>query len=188
MSVLVLGDGPIADRLRNTVSSDVEAVVVVTEVDGGRGVGPVEDLDDATIDAVFEQPMRKVIAGLQRAHAAGAKRIVVIVPTIGMSGGDQHAVHAALAEAARITVKSAARQWGAEGITVNAVALAPERFGVDPAVSGPVAIAPRAMSGEVGGNHLQASPHTLRPAETQHVKHPAQHLPKTHWPEQHGVT
>jgi hypothetical protein len=32
---------------------------------------------------------------------------------------------------------------------VNAVALAPEEFGVDPAVSGPVAIAPRAMTGAV---------------------------------------
>ena len=96
MSVFVLGDGPIADLVRAGVTSDVEAVVVVTEVDGGRGVGPVEDLDDATIDAVFEQPMQKVIAGLQQAHAAGAKRIVVIVPTIGMSGGNHHAVHAAL--------------------------------------------------------------------------------------------
>ena len=149
MSVLVVGDGPIADHVRATVVSDVEAAVVVTAVDGRRGVGPVEELDDATIDAVFEQPMQKVIAGLQQAHAAGAKRIVVIVPTIGMSGGDRHAVHAALAEAARITVKSAARQWGAEGITVNAVALAPEEFGVDSAVSGPVAIAPRAMTGAV---------------------------------------
>lgn len=149
MGVLVFGDGPLADCLRESVVSDVESAVIVTEVDGRRGVGPVEQLDDATIDAVFEQPMQKVIDGLQRAHAAGAKRIVVIVPTLGMSGGDRHAVHAALAEAARIVVKSAARQWGADGITVNAVALAPEEFGVDVAVSGPVAIAPRAMNGDV---------------------------------------
>ncbi len=149
MSVLVLGVGPVAEHLRSRVDSDVPAAVIVTEVDGRRGVGPVESLDVDTIDAVFERPMQAVIAGLQQAHAAGAKRIVVIVPTIGMSGGNHHVVHAALAEAARITVKSAARQWGADGITVNAVALAPERFGVDPAVSGPVAIAPRAMSADV---------------------------------------
>ena len=149
MSVLVIGDGPVAEHIRATVDSDVDAAVIVTAVDGRRGVGSIETLDDATIDAVFEQPMQRVIAGLQRAHAAGAKRIVVIVPTIGMSGGDRHAVHAALAEAARITVKSAARQWGADGITVNAVALAPEEFGVDPKVSGPVAIAPRALTGAV---------------------------------------
>lgn len=153
MSVLVLGEGPIARHLRARVVSDVAAAVVVTEVDGARGVGPIEELDDATIDAVFEQPMQKVIAGLQQAHAAGVERIVVIVPTIGMSGGDRHAVHAALAEAARITVKSAARQWGPDGITVNAVALAPEEFGVDPAVSGPVAIAPRAMRGTVDASN-----------------------------------
>jgi len=145
VSVLVLGVGPVAEHLRSRVDSDVPAAVIVTEVDGRRGVGPVESLDDDTIDAVFERPMQAVIDGLQRAHAAGAKRIVVIVPTIGMSGGNHHVVHAALAEAARITVKSAARQWGADGITVNAVALEPERFGVDPAVSGPVAIAPRAI-------------------------------------------
>lgn len=154
MTVRVYGAGPIADRLRATVASDVEAAVIVTEVNGTLGVGPVEQLDDATIDAVFEQPMQKVIVGLQQAHAAGAERIVVIVPTIGMSGGSRHAVHAALAEAARITVKSAARQWGADGITVNAVALAPEEFGVDPALSGPVAIAPRAMTGAVDPSEL----------------------------------
>ena len=101
MNVLVIGDGPVAEHIRATVNSDVDAAVIVTDVDGRRGVGSIETLDDATIDAVFEQPMQRVIAGLQRAHAAGAKRIVVIVPTIGMSGGDRHAVHAALAEAAR---------------------------------------------------------------------------------------
>ncbi|MEY3618381.1 MAG: hypothetical protein RL726_1079, partial [Actinomycetota bacterium] len=41
MSVLVVGEGPIADHLRATVVSDVAAAVVVTEVDGSRGVGPV---------------------------------------------------------------------------------------------------------------------------------------------------
>lgn len=154
MSVLVIGSGPVAEHLRVTVDSTVAAVVIVTNVDGRRGVGPIESLNDTTIDEVFERPMQEVIAGLQNAHSSGAQRIVVVVPTIGMSGGDQHAVHAALAEAARILVKSAARQWGAEGITVNAVALAPEEFAVNSDVSGPVAIAPRALKGGVDPSNL----------------------------------
>jgi NAD(P)-dependent dehydrogenase (short-subunit alcohol dehydrogenase family) len=77
------------------------------------------------------------------------ERIVVIVPTTGMSGGACYAPQAALAESARILVKSAARQWGASGITVNAVAVEPHWFSIDSSISGPVAIAPRSLSNEV---------------------------------------
>ncbi|MFM7872376.1 MAG: SDR family oxidoreductase, partial [Actinomycetota bacterium] len=48
-------------------------------------------------------------------------------------------------EAARILVKSAARQWGAHGVTVNAVAVEPRWFGIDPEVAGPVSIAAPAL-------------------------------------------
>lgn len=86
---------------------------------------------------------------LQGAHARGARRIVVVVPTTGMSGGAEYSAAAALAEAARVLVKSAARQWGATGVTVNAVAVDPQAFGIDPTRSGPVSIAPRALEGAV---------------------------------------
>jgi 3-oxoacyl-[acyl-carrier protein] reductase len=50
-----------------------------------------------------------------------------------------------------ILAKSAARQWGPEGIAVNALAVAPETVLADPAVAGPVSIAsPAVPHAEVG--------------------------------------
>jgi len=148
-AVRVVGTGALADRIRASVSSDASAAVVIAGVDGSVGAVAIGELTDAMIDDVFERPMQNVIAALQEAHTSGCRRIVVVVPTTGMSGGSHYAVHAALAESARILVKSAARQWGAHGITVNAVAVDPQWFAIDPAVSGPVSIAPRALVGEV---------------------------------------
>lgn len=147
MSVHVFGQGPIAESLRDRVDSEVSAAVIVAPI--VVEAVAVSHITDEQIDRLWEQPMRAVITDVQRARTDGCRRIVVIVPTTGMSGGADHAAVAATAEAARVLVKSAARQWGKDGVTVNAVALAPERFGVDPAVSGPVSIAPRALEGEV---------------------------------------
>lgn len=149
MSALVIGEGRLADRVRGAAVGDVPCAVIVVGVDGRVGAVPVETMSDALIDTVFEQPMRRLIEALQQSHASGSRRIVVVVPTSGMSGAAMHAVHAALAEAAHVLVKSAARQWGSQGITVNTVAVDPAWFDIDPAVSGPVSIAPRAIPGDV---------------------------------------
>jgi 3-oxoacyl-[acyl-carrier protein] reductase len=90
--------------------------------------------------------MREAIDALQDAFRSGARRIVVVVPTIGMSGGAQHAHVAATAEALRVLVKSAARQWGRDGITVNAVAVAPELVLDAAALAGPATLAPPALA------------------------------------------
>lgn len=153
VSLTVVGTGALADLLRESVKSDTTASVIVAGVDGSVGAVSIGDLSDAMIDEAFEKPMQTVIAALQQAHSSGCRRIVVVVPTTGMSGGSHYAVHAALAESARILVKSAARQWGAHGITVNAVAVDPQWFDIDPTVSGPVSIAPRALVGEVDPVH-----------------------------------
>lgn len=147
MTVEIVGRGMIAESLRGGVTSDVEATVIV--VAGRAAAVRVSEITDDQIDEQWEQPMQELIDGLQGAHARGAQRIVVVVPTTGMSGGAEYAATAALAEAARVLVKSAARQWGAKGVTVNAVAVDPQTFGIDPATSGPVSIAPRALEGAV---------------------------------------
>jgi 3-oxoacyl-[acyl-carrier protein] reductase len=49
--------------------------------------------------------------------------IVVVLPSIALTGGPGLAPFAAAAEGIRLLMKSAARQWGAHGIRVNAVAL-----------------------------------------------------------------
>lgn len=147
MTVDVVGRGELAESLRGRVSSDVDATVIV--VAGQARAVRVSEITDDEIDEQWERPMQDLIGGLQGAHARGARRIVVVVPTTGMSGGAEYSAAAALAEAARVLVKSAARQWGATGVTVNAVAVDPQAFGIDPTRSGPVSIAPRALEGAV---------------------------------------
>lgn len=147
MTVSVVGRGVLAERLRDEVTSEVEACVVVVDV--ANEPIAVSDLSDDDIEAEWERPMQSLIGELQAAFHRDARRIVVVVPTIGMSGGARHAVSAATAEAARILVKSAARQWGARGITVNAVAVGPDAFGLDASIAGPVSIAPRALADDV---------------------------------------
>lgn len=107
---------------------------------------PFDTLTDDDWDRAWEQPMRATIAALQQAHADGCRRIVLVVPTTALSGGAQYAHVAATAEAVRVLVKSAARQWGADGITVNAVAVDPATVLADPSTAGPVSIAPPALA------------------------------------------
>jgi NAD(P)-dependent dehydrogenase (short-subunit alcohol dehydrogenase family) len=88
-------------------------------------LGPLVEFDDASFAASFERPFSALLWSLHDAYAhlrrPGA-RVVVVVPTIGMAGAPGLAAFAAAAEAQRVMVKSAARQWGAEGIVMNIVA------------------------------------------------------------------
>ncbi|MEY4339807.1 MAG: hypothetical protein RLZ14_1657 [Actinomycetota bacterium] len=104
-------------------------------------------LTDAEWEAAWEVPLRHTIEALAAAYAGGARRVVVLLPTTAMSGGAQYAHVAAAAEAIRVLVKSTARQWGADGITVNAVAVDPAEFGIDTEAAGPTSIAPPALAG-----------------------------------------
>lgn len=144
MTLSLFGRGPLIDRLRESVSADVRSAVIVPAIDGTAVA--VQDLDDERIRVLFEDPMIDVITACQQAFHDGCRRVVVVVPTTAMSGGSQYAATAALAEAARILVKSAARQWGAQQVTVNAVAVEPQWFGIDTEVAGPVSIAAPALA------------------------------------------
>lgn len=143
MTAVVFGVGPLADRLRAEVITEVPSSVIVPVIEGAAV--SVHELDDSRIESLFEQPMQTVIQSCQEAFRSGSRRIVVVVPTTALSGGSRYAATAALAEAARILVKSAARQWGKSGVTVNAVAVEPRWFGIDPAIAGPVSIADPAL-------------------------------------------
>jgi 3-oxoacyl-[acyl-carrier protein] reductase len=117
----------------------------------GRAFRFVE-LTDADWERCWEVPLRELVVGLQEAFQAGVKRMVVVVPTLGMSGGSHYSHVAAPAEAMRVLVKSAARQWGAHGVTVNAVAIDPATVIDDSDIAGPISIAPPAL----GSNDPQA--------------------------------
>ena len=51
--------------------------------------------------------------------------LVFVVPTVGMAGSAGYAMLAAVAEGIRVLAKGCGRQWGADGVTVNTVAVAP---------------------------------------------------------------
>src|SRR5260370_31879217 len=54
-------------------------------------------------------------------------RIVFVTPTVSMSGAAGLVPYTTAVEGQRLLAKSAARQWGPDGITVNCVAVAPEQ-------------------------------------------------------------
>ncbi len=142
---VIEGEGVLADALRSAGPIvDNAATVVVASVDS-RSI-PFDHLTDEDFDLAWEQPMLAAIGAFQRAHRAGHSRVIAIVPTIGMSGAPTLAHASATAEAVRVLVKSAARQWGRDGITVNCIAVAPSLFGIDERIVGAVSIAPPALA------------------------------------------
>lgn len=144
--MVIEGVGALADALRAAqIETDQSTTVVVAGI-SARAIA-FADLTDDDFDAAWEQPMRAAIAAFQSAHQAGHRRIIAIVPTIGMSGAPMLSHAAATSEAIRVMVKSAARQWGVDGMTVNCIAVAPILFGIDPADVGAVSLAPPALAG-----------------------------------------
>jgi 3-oxoacyl-[acyl-carrier protein] reductase len=121
-------------------------------------------VDDAHFEAVWEGTMEATLWVMQaayRAFAGRGGRIVVTIPTLAMSGAPGLVAYAAAAEGQRMLSKSAARQWGADGITVNCLAVAPElaMAGGRLAVDGPgdTSLAAAAM-GRTGDPELDVGP------------------------------
>jgi 3-oxoacyl-[acyl-carrier protein] reductase len=106
---------------------------------------PLVDVDDVRFAAIWERGMRAAIACCQsafRAFAGAGGRIVFVVPTVSMSGAAGLAPLCALLEGQRILAKSAARQWGPAGITVNVLAPALAGFDGDTISLAPPALGP----------------------------------------------
>lgn len=132
------------------VGMEVDAVMMATWPADGWRQGPIAEHTDDELESLWEQPMQATIARLQASHRAlahrdGGGRVIVLVPTFAMSGAPELAVAAATAEAQRVLVKSAARQWGGAGITVHAVAVDPALAAGQPGAGGTVSIASPAL-------------------------------------------
>ena len=92
------------------------------------------DVDDERWEAVWEGSMRSTLFVLQAGFGQMQGRggcIIVVIPTIAMSGAERLAPYVTAAEGQRLLVKAAARQWGTERITVNCLAVAPEQLPID---------------------------------------------------------
>lgn len=112
--------GPLTD------ARDVTAVVHVCDAATERS-GPIATLDADGWDAGCEQVLRRSLTTLQAAHAVFGNRdggrIVVVTATAGFSGAARAVPLVAALEGTRAMAKSAARQWGALGITVNCISV-----------------------------------------------------------------
>jgi NAD(P)-dependent dehydrogenase (short-subunit alcohol dehydrogenase family) len=155
--VEVMGGGAGAPSEAEVTWSRVAIVDAYVHVGPWSRVGagtPLAELADGDFAALFDAPVRDLLWSLHAAHAHLARpggRVVVVVPTAAMAGAPGYSATAAAAEAHRLLAKSVARQWGADGIRVNVVAvdlavLAPTTPGLPP-----VSLAPPALgSGAVG--------------------------------------
>ncbi|CAB4597225.1 unannotated protein [freshwater metagenome] len=114
------------------------------------------DLGDDEFDEAWQQTMDTAVAACIDARSSfrnGRGCIVLTFPTTAFAGGAGYAHWAAAAEGVHVLAKSAARQWGPDGIAVNSLAVAPELVLADPVAAGPVSIAtparPEASAGPV---------------------------------------
>jgi 3-oxoacyl-[acyl-carrier protein] reductase len=151
------------DQLLSTRERAADALARVVE-ESGYGVDAVVhtampaiafeqidfvDVDDSRWAAVWEGVMQSTLFVLQAAFAQLRDRggsIVLLTPTVSMSGAARLVPYTVAVEGQRLLAKSAARQWGPDGIRVNCVAPAPEHvpIGVD---SMTVSLAPPALGG-----------------------------------------
>jgi 3-oxoacyl-[acyl-carrier protein] reductase len=99
---------------------------------------PLVDVPDGEWDALADEPVRALLRTLQaaRRHLPAGGRIVVVVPTVALTGEAGLVGLATAGEAQRVLAKSAARSWGAARITVNAVAASPAALAGAPPAGG----------------------------------------------------
>jgi len=94
---------------------------------------PLLDTSESQWARACEEPLQAAIFTLQCAyehlHEAGG-RVVLVTPTVSTAGAPGLVPVAAAIESIRILGKTAAKQWGAHGITVNS--LAPDLEAVAP--------------------------------------------------------
>jgi 3-oxoacyl-[acyl-carrier protein] reductase len=87
---------------------------------------PLVTLDADQWRALTEDPLREFVTFMQEAHRRlrdRGGRVVVLIPTIALTGAAGLTPWASVGDGQRALAKSAARVWGRDGITVNCVAL-----------------------------------------------------------------
>ncbi len=107
------------------VQLGAEAVVLLCGDATATVRAPIAETGPTEWDERGERPLREALAILQAAHdhfaTAGNGRIVTVTSTAGVSGAASVVPFVTAAEGVRAMAKSAARQWGPQGITVNTV-------------------------------------------------------------------
>jgi len=159
----VVGTSPLAADVRTALLSSgalliegghgpdtIDAMVFAPWDRSAMTAVPFDELSDDQFDQAWQHTMDEAIAACSEARTSfgpSGGAIVLTTFTTGFAGGAGYAHWAAAAEGVHILAKSLARQWGPEGISVNALALSPDEVGVDTTISGPISIALPARPG-----------------------------------------
>jgi 3-oxoacyl-[acyl-carrier protein] reductase len=123
----------------------LDIVVHALVTPGSYDLVPVAETTDAGWDARCEAVLRTALACAAATHRQLAERggrFLVITPTVALTGASGLVPVVTALEGLRALAKSAARQWGPAGITVNCLApplalVAPTSGDADPAVEAP---------------------------------------------------
>ncbi len=126
--VLVANVGE-ADAARTVVDATIEAFGtvdgLVANAQSFRPVTPLEDVTEADFDLVLETGPKGTLflmqAVLPHMRARGRGRIVTFGSSMGNTGPPGYGPYSAAKEAVRSLTRTAAREWGRDGITVNCV-------------------------------------------------------------------
>jgi 3-oxoacyl-[acyl-carrier protein] reductase len=124
--VVAPGASSFASALRDALGdTDVPGCMVyVCANEEAATLGALDALAPDDWDRRAERVLRDALAGLQDAHRVlsdSGGRVVLVAPTAGIPGAPDLVPFVTAVEGVRAMAKSAARQWGASGIAVNAV-------------------------------------------------------------------
>ncbi|HEX2738123.1 MAG TPA: SDR family oxidoreductase, partial [Acidimicrobiia bacterium] len=91
-----------------------------------RPNAPVADVTEDDLDVFYRSGVKGTLWAMQAVYphmkAKGWGRIVNFASSMGITGGRGFAAYNASKEAIRALTRTAAREWGADGIAVNAIA------------------------------------------------------------------
>jgi NAD(P)-dependent dehydrogenase (short-subunit alcohol dehydrogenase family) len=109
---------------------------LVANAQSFRPVTPLADVTADDMDLLFDTGPKGALWSMQAVvphmQAAGWGRIVTMATSIGLTGAAGYGPYAASNEAIRSLTRTAAKEWGRDGITVNCVLPASAAHRVDP--------------------------------------------------------
>jgi len=91
-----------------------------------RPMAPIADVEEEDVDVFYQSGAKGTLWAMQAVYPHMREqqwgRIVNFASSMGITGGRGFAAYNASKEAIRALTRTAAREWGADGITVNAIA------------------------------------------------------------------
>jgi NAD(P)-dependent dehydrogenase (short-subunit alcohol dehydrogenase family) len=119
---------------REQIDAMVEAAVerfgrvdaIINNAQTFRPNAPIAEVREDDLDVFYDSGVKGTLWAMQAVYphmaAAGWGRIVNFASSMGITGGPGFAAYNASKEAIRALTRTAAREWGAHGIAVNAIA------------------------------------------------------------------